>query len=208
MGPVPALSVRGSTYLADMARKPRRQPNALFHHITNQGARHSDIYLDDDDRAVFSELLSRAHEKYDVVFHASCLMGNHYHLLAEFPERNMSQVMHWIGMCYSQQINQRYDYTGRLCKDRFFNNPVEDDAYFKTAVRYVHRNPMDLGVPVERLADYTSSSYGVYLGRRKKPEWLRTDLTMGLFQENRLALQQFTETNLASDLEPDGKLAG
>jgi putative transposase len=189
-----------------MSRKPRNQPEAEFHHITNQGARRSDIYLDAHDRAVFTELLAKAHSKYGVLFHASCLMGNHYHLLAQFPDRNMSQVMHWIGMCYSQQINRRYDYTGRLCKDRFFNSPVDNDDYLIAAVRYIHRNPKDFHIPVQELAYYTSSSYGVYLGLRARPEWLRTDLTLELFSNNIEAFRRFTEDSVPSDFA--AKLTG
>jgi|GEM_PF-5768393 len=79
-------------------------------------------------------------------------MGNHYHLVAQFPDQNMSQVMHWIGMCYSTAINRKYGYDGRLCKDRFYNSPIETDSYLLHVVRYVHQNPRDLGV--DDLASY------------------------------------------------------
>lgn len=127
-------------------------------------------------------------------------MGNHYHLLGQFPDRNMSKVMHWIGMCYSQQINRRYDFTGRLCRDRFFNSPIEDDDYFKTVVRYIHRNPIDLNVRPQNLAYYSSSSYGIYLGLRTQPDWLRTDLALDLFDNNLAEFRRFTEQSVPTDL--------
>ena len=110
-------------------------------------------------------------------------------------------------MCYSQQINRRYDYTGRLCRDRFSNSPIEDDRYFATVVRYIHRNPKDLHVPIKDLAYFPSSSYGAYLGLRSKPEWLRTDLTLGLFDNNLTAFRRFTEESVPSDFIDKG-LAG
>lgn len=190
-----------------MPRKPRNQPQAEYQHITNQGARHGDIYFDDDDRTFFTELLDHAHEKFGVMFHASCLMGNHYHLLAQFPERNMSQVMHWIGMRHSQHINHRYDYTGRLCKGRFFNRPVDNDEYFVTAARYIHRNPIDLGVAPSELGFYNSSSYGAYLGIRDVPQWLRTDVVLALHGDDRADLRDFTEQWMSAYDNPGGTLA-
>ena len=183
-----------------MARKPRNQPAAEFPHITNQGARRGDIYLDDFDRRTFLDLIGGAWEKYGLIIHAYCLMGNHYHLLAQFPERNMPTVMHWIGTCFSQQINRRHDFTGRLCKDRYFNEPIDNDDYLMAAARYIHRNPKDLSFPINQLDRYWASSYGAYLGLVAKPQWLETSLVMGLFANDRAALRAFTETPLPSDL--------
>lgn len=190
-----------------MARKPRTQPEAEFHHITNQGARRGDIYFGDADRALFLDLIRRCHEKHNMIIHAYCLMGNHYHLLAQFPQRNMPIAMHWLGTCYSQQINRHYEFTGRLCKDRYFNSPVEVDPYFLAAARYIHRNPKDLGVPIHKLSQYDASSYGVYLGERKAPEWMRTDLLLDMFFGNREKLRQFTELPLPVDFNQTGDLA-
>lgn len=182
-----------------MARKPRKEPTAEFHHITNQGARREDIYIDDEDRHRFFELVGMAHHKYGMTLHANCLMGNHYHLLAQFPERNMPQVMHWLGTCYSQQINRRHGFTGRLCRDRYFNEPIHDDAYLIAASRYIHRNPIDLGVPTNALDEYWASSYGAYLGETSAPPWLRTDLVLGIFGNDRTSLRRFTEEPLPTD---------
>jgi REP element-mobilizing transposase RayT len=64
-----------------MARPLRIEfPNALYH-ITSRGNRREDIYLDDNDRAVFLDLLLQVRERFNWVFHSYCLMSNHYHLL-------------------------------------------------------------------------------------------------------------------------------
>ncbi len=179
-----------------MARKPRKDPQAEFHHITNQGARKGTIYFDNEDKAFFVDLLNRCNQKHGMLVHAKCLMGNHYHILGQFPDRNMSVAMHWIGTCFSQYINRKYEFTGRLCRDRFFSNPIDSDPYLLLAARYIHRNPMDLGVTVGQLATYAASSYGVYLGLAEQPPWMRTDLILGLHSNSRDALREFTERSL------------
>ena len=190
-----------------MARKPRTKPQAEFHHITNQGNRSSDIYFGNNDRLLFLDLLRRCHEKHNMIVHAYCLMGNHYHLLAQFPDRNMPVAMHWLGTCYSQKINKQYDLAGRLCKDRYFSSPIEEDPYFLAATRYIHRNPKDFGVPIDQLAQYWASSYGIYLGKRHAPGWMRTDLLLDLFSRNNEALRLFTELPLPVDFNKTGKIA-
>ncbi len=188
-----------------MARKPRIGPNIEFQHLTNRGARRSNIYGDDFDREVFLELIDRAHAKYQFFIHAHALMGNHYHLVAQFPDRNMSQVMHWIGMCYSIAINRKYGLDGRLCKDRFYNSPIENEAYLLQAVRYVHQNPLDLGVT--NLADYEWSSYGMYLKKSPSPTWLRKDLILGMFNNNLKAFEEFNNAKPSEEFGNEDRRA-
>lgn len=189
-----------------MARKPRNQPKAEFHHITNRGARRSDIYLDDIDRDLFLHLLGLAHAKFGVVIHAFALMGNHYHVIVQFPDRNMSQVMHWIGMCYATAINRRYGYDGRLCKDRFYNSPIDSEPYLMSAVRYVHQNPKDIGIT--ELDEYRWSSFGMYLDLAPTPEWMQTDLLLGLFGNDLASFRLFNEATPSISFGEDDQIAG
>ena len=191
-------AVSGRLYVREMARQPRKQPEAEFHHITNRGARRSDIYLDDWDRQTFLELLEGAHERYGSLVHAYALLGNHYHLIIQFPQRNMPKVMHWVGTCFTQKINRKYGYDGRLCKDRYFNSPIEDGDYFLTAARYVHRNPLDVGE--KDLVGYNWSNFSDYVGTSEPPTWTRTDLVLGQFGNKPEVYRRFVELTLATDL--------
>ncbi len=182
-----------------MARKPRTKPKAEFHHITNRGASRSDIYRDPIDQNIFIDLLDRAYGKFDMRIHAYCLMGNHYPLLAQFPDRNLSQVMHWTGMCYATAFNRKYGTDGRLCKDRFHNVPVENDAYFMTVASYIHRNPKAFGI--RDYSIYKASSYGIYVAERSKPEWMRTRLLLDLFNNDIESLREFTDDPSANILD-------
>ncbi len=182
-----------------MARKPRNKPNAEFHHITNRGASRNDIYRDPVDHAIFLQLLDRANLKFEMAIHAFCLMGNHYHLLAQFPHRNMPTAMHWIGTCYSIAFNRKYGTDGRLCRDRYFNKPIEDEAYLITVARYIHQNPKAYGL--QDFSSYEASSYRVYLGEETRPPWLSTDLVLGFFNNDELLLRAYMDAIPNADIE-------
>ena len=46
-------------------------------------------------------------------------MDNHYHLLLETPEANLSRAMHWINVAYSIWFNLLHDRVGHLFQGRF-----------------------------------------------------------------------------------------
>jgi REP element-mobilizing transposase RayT len=73
-----------------MARPLRLEFAGALYHISSRGDRREDIYETDNDRAVFLSVLEQVCEVYNWVCHAYCLMGNHYHLLIETPEGNLS----------------------------------------------------------------------------------------------------------------------
>ena len=76
-----------------MARPLRLEfPHALYH-VTARGNAQQDIYLDDTDREIFLSVLAEVVERFRWVCHAYCLMGNHYHLLIETPEANLSLLL-------------------------------------------------------------------------------------------------------------------
>ena len=190
---------------AVMARQPRNKPHAEFHHITNRGACRRDIYRDTIDHEIFFDLIERAHVKFEFALHAFCLMGNHYHLLAQFPNRNMPQVMHWIGLCYSIAFNRKYGTDGRLCRDRYFSKPIEDEAYLLTVTRYIHQNPKAFGL--DDFSEYDASSYQMYLGLKIRPDWMRTDLIEGFFADTP-ALRRYMDAIPNQSLELPARFVG
>ena len=67
-------------------------PNALYH-VTSRGNAQQNIYLTDADRQQFLNVLNHVCQRYNWVVHAYCLMSNHYHLLIETPDGNLSKGM-------------------------------------------------------------------------------------------------------------------
>ena len=73
-----------------MARPLRLEfPGALYH-LTARGNARARIYVDEQDYAAFLELLGTVCDRFNWRTHAYCLMSNHYHLVIETPEANLS----------------------------------------------------------------------------------------------------------------------
>ena len=91
-----------------MSRPLRLQLPGGIYHVTARGnARHA-IFEDDDDCAGFLIVLASTVARYRVLCHAYCLMGNHYHLLLETPEANLSSAMRQLNGVYTQRFNRRH----------------------------------------------------------------------------------------------------
>ena len=88
-----------------MARPLRIEfPGALYH-ITSRGDRGEKIFEDDRDKGTFLEVLTSVIENYNWLLFAYCLMDNHYHLLVETPEGNLSTGMRQLNGVYTQKFN-------------------------------------------------------------------------------------------------------
>ncbi|MEP4652225.1 MAG: hypothetical protein ABJ314_18745, partial [Ilumatobacter sp.] len=141
-----------------------------------------------------------------VEIHAYCWMSNHFHLVVNCPEGNLSRFMQRFEQQYVLKHNRAIGRRGPLFISRFGAFPIgledadADDGGLVVA-RYVHRNPLDI-VPLARLSAYPYSSYGVYLGERPAPDWLRTDVLSDMFGRRTSSLREFTERARPSDRTP------
>ena len=73
-----------------MARPMRIEYPGAVYHVTGRGNALQDVYLTPDDRSSFLEILQQVNRRYNWICHAYCLMDNHYHLLIETPDGNLS----------------------------------------------------------------------------------------------------------------------
>src|SRR5436309_3593862 len=127
---------------AAMARPLRIERLGGRYHVTARGNEQKPIYRRDTDREHFLQLLAQLRDRFGVKVHAYVLMDNHFHLLLETPEANLSQAMQWLGVSYSIWFNRRHDRAGHLFQGRFKAVIVEDDAGWQELARYVHLNPV------------------------------------------------------------------
>ena len=74
-----------------MARPLRLEFGGALYHVTARGDGREDIYLENGDRRLFLDVLGGVCHRFNWLVHAYCLMGNHYHLLVETPEANLSK---------------------------------------------------------------------------------------------------------------------
>ncbi|WP_306532555.1 transposase [Geobacter sp.] len=84
-----------------MARPLRIEYPGAFYHVTARGNEQKDIFKSKGDRGKFLSYLEGATERYGAVIHAYCLMNNHYHLMLETPQGNLSQIMKHINSSYT-----------------------------------------------------------------------------------------------------------
>jgi REP-associated tyrosine transposase len=112
-----------------MARPLRIEfPGALYH-LTSRGDRREDIFVDDDDRKRFLEILGAVCGRFDWTVHAWCLMTNHYHLVAETAAANLSRGMRQLNGVYTQAFNRHHARVGHVFQGRYKAILVQKDAY-------------------------------------------------------------------------------
>jgi len=171
-----------------MARHLRIELAGGLYHVTSRGDRREAIYRDDEDRRIWLGLLGEACERFNWRCHASCQMTNHYHVVVETPEANLSKGMRQLNGVYTQTTNRRHGLMGHLFQGRFKAILVERDAYLLEAARYVVLNPVRAGM-VEQAEDWPWSSYRMMIGSAPAPAWLETDWLLGQFGEERSVAQ-------------------
>jgi len=163
-----------------MARPLRIEYPGAFYHVTSRGNEQKDVFKSQKDREKFLSYLESATERYGAVIHAYCLMNNHFHLLLETPAGNLSQIMRHINGAYTTYFNIKRKRAGHLFQGRFKAILVEADEYAKELSRYIHLNPVRVGI-VTRPEEYQWSSYRYFIGQVKTPEWLKTGFILGYF---------------------------
>ena len=125
-----------------MARPVRIEFAGALYHITSRGDRREAIYEDDTDRFRFLEVLGEVVERFNWRCHAYCLMTNHYHLVVETVDGNLSKGMRQLNGVYTQWSNRRHRRTGHLLQGRYKAILVDSEAYLLELARYVVLNPV------------------------------------------------------------------
>ena len=163
-----------------MARPIRIEYEGALYHVTSRGNAGGDIFLDDDDRKRFLKTLSEVVKRYYWIVHAYCLMSNHYHLLVETPQGNLSTGMRQLNGVYTQRFNLRHGRVGHLFQGRYKAFLVEKESYLLELSRYIVLNPVRAGI-VPSPEDWPWSSYRPTTGMKSGVEFLHTDWILSSF---------------------------
>jgi putative transposase len=155
-----------------------------FYHVYNRGVEKRDVFMDDEDRAMFVNHLYSLNNKHShpnlsrnkdymkihrepiVKIHGFCLMNNHYHfLLEEIVENGISRFMQKIGTGYTMYFNKKYDRSGSLFQGKYKIKHINTDAHFNYILNYIHLNPHDEGRTfiIDELLRYKWSSLRAYI---------------------------------------------
>ena len=172
-----------------MARPLRIEYPGALYHVTARGNARQNIFLDDEDRQSFLAVLARVVSRFHLILHAYCLMDNHFHLVVETTEGNLSQAMRQLNGVYTQAFNRRHDRVGHVLQGRFKAIVVERESYLLELCRYVVLNPVR--AKVTRKADtYPWSSYLATAGLAPTPAFLTVDWVLSQFGRQRAAAQR------------------
>ena len=132
-----------------MARPLRIEfPGALYH-VTSRGNARGPIFLSDCDRFDFLCVLGEVVEQTGWQCHAYCLMPNHYHLLVQTPEANLSRGMRQLNGLYTQRLNRRHDRVGHLFQGRFKAILVERESQLLELARSVVLKPVRAAIATD-----------------------------------------------------------
>ena len=148
---------------------------------------------------MFLAILAEVCTRFNWVLHAYCLMGNHYHLLVETPDGNLSKGMQYLNGLYTQRFNRIHQHVGHVFQGRYKAILVDKDSYLLELMRYIVLNPCRAGL-VEHPGDWAWSSYQATAGLAEAPTWLATDWTLTIFAqrggEGGSAYQQFVAAGI------------
>ncbi len=167
-----------------MSRPLRIEYPDAWYHVMNRGRRSEEIFSDKQDYNTFLELIRESVEMWNVRVGAYCLMTNHYHMLIQTPEANLSRCMRHINGVYTQRFNKYHHCDGQLFRGRYKSILVDADSYLLQMVRYIHRNPLRAGL-VGKLDEYNWSSHKGYMSNDRKWAWLHKGFILSMLTDNK-----------------------
>ena len=166
-----------------MARPLRLEFGGALYHIIARGDGREDIYLGNGDRRLFLDGLGGVCHRFNWLVHAYCLMGNHYHLLVETPEANLSKGMRQLNGVYTQRFKRTHGRVGHVFQGRYKAILVEKEAYLLELARYVVLNPVRAKM-VRQPGNWPWSSYRATVGSETAPDWLETRAILSSFADS------------------------
>ncbi len=167
-----------------MSRPLRLEFSGALYHVTSRGNERKEIYLTESDFELFLDVLNAVCTQFNWVVHAYCLMNNHYHLLVETPDANLSKGMRQLNGVFTQSINRKYHRVGHLFQGRYKSILVDKDAYLLELCRYIVLNPVRAKI-VDTPDDWLWSSWHCMVGKQESPGWLATDGVLSYFDTKR-----------------------
>lgn len=179
-------------------------PGALYH-VTARGDNHGLIFIDDADRKKWLSIMGLVSSRFNFHVHAYCQMGNHYHVVIETIEGNLSHGMRQLNSLYSQHFNRRYERVGHVFQGRYKGILVHKDSHLLELGRYIALNPVRAGL-VTQAGHWQWSHYNAAVGASAAPEWLIIDWLLSQFSPQRDRAVDAYRTFVADGVMADSPL--
>jgi putative transposase len=188
-----------------MARGLRIEFAGALYHLTSRGNEHRAIFRSDRDRMTFLRLLGQAARRFGWSVTAYVLMTNHFHLVIQTPEPNLSRGMQWLNGSYAGWFNHAHKRSGHLFQGRFHAFLIEKEAYFAEVLRYVALNPVRAKM-VSRPEAYRWSSYRATAGLEAPADWFDLSSALQMFGPDDMIAQAEFQLFVAAKIDCDERL--
>ena len=167
-----------------MSRPLRIEYAEAVYHVTSRGNARRSIFKDDKDRWMLLNILEEVNDRYHWLCHAYCLMNNHYHLVIETPEGNLSKGMRQLNGIYTMRFNRAHGSVGHVFQGRYKAILIQKESHLLEVCRYVVLNPLRAKV-VEVPERWRWSSYRATAGVERGHPCLTKDWILGQFGSKR-----------------------
>ena len=154
-----------------MGRAPRNFFAGGVYHVFARGSNRQPIFSLDSDRVHFLLCLQKTLARARTRCLTYCLMTNHYHLVLETDDGQLSRVMQSLNSRYSLGFNDRYGRVAHLFKNRFGAVHQQTTPQLLWTLRYVVQNPVSKGL-CGAPEDWPWSSYRAAVGLERPPRFL------------------------------------
>lgn len=166
-----------------MSRTARGDLHPGMFHVASHGEGDRNLFLDDKDRASFLGLLGCVVYRFRWICCAYCLLSNHYHLIVDTSAENLSGGMQVLDSVHSRRFNARHRRSGRLIREHFMSDRIDDEYRFLNALKYIARNPVDAGI-CGHPGEWAWSSYNATAGIIPAPRFLSVQPVLALFSHD------------------------
>ena len=154
-----------------MPRKPRVDV-AGYHLVINKGVAGRKIFYEDSDYKKFLEIVCTSAKLYDFIVHSYSLLHDHYYLLIETKEENISLAIRYINSNYAIFFNKKYNRVGHLWQGRYRSWYILNKSYLDILVLHIEQSPMRYHL-CEKLEDFKYSGYRSFINLDKPIKCLK-----------------------------------
>jgi putative transposase len=167
-----------------VTRPLRIEYAGAVYHVTSRGNARKPIFKDDKDRVVLLNSLGEVNDRHHWLCHAYCLMDNHYHLIIETPDGNLSKGMRQLNGIYTMRFNKRHNSVGHVFQGRYKAILLQKESHLLEVCRYVVLNPVR-SKAARTPGQWKWSSYRGAAGMERPHPCLTTDWVLGQFGTKR-----------------------
>ncbi|MFN3238117.1 MAG: transposase [Pseudomonadales bacterium] len=185
-----------------MSRPVRIEFPGANYYVTSRGLNDKLVFKDNEDRAVFLNVLAGVVERFNWLLHSYVMLDSHYHLVVECPKANLSKGMRQLNGVYTQHFNRRHEDDGPLFQGRFRSVLFEPTEYLLPLCRHAVMNPVRLEL-AGSAQQYRWSSHRAMAGQIQSPAFLTTDRVLGHFgkreKDNQKKYKEFVKAGATAE---------